>query len=331
MKWWIDEPAVLGCSNPTTEELKKRFQEGFRSIISLLDEKEQRPNYDLKEVDAMGFKRYSIPLKDFSAPTEEQFEEFLSRMNQALKDGKVLVHCQGGSGRTGTMAAAYWINKGLSAAEAIKKVRSANPNAIENTVQEKSLFHLESLLASARKMGKGGVNITQKSETSGASSCDGSIKAVCFDFRGVIVDHRNDRDLIPGIDEMIKELKGKGLRLAVVSSFPEEMVRKGLGDLQSSFDGIYHGSKGGKLECIKKFAENLGIPSSKVAFIDDKPDNFLPAKSEVYVIAFRGSGKYEKKAQEACKKSGIPYAKDIEELKKLLFAKIKTRTRSSQG
>jgi protein-tyrosine phosphatase len=72
-----------------------------------------------------------------------KFKEFMGIAKKASKTGKVLVHCQGGSGRTGTMAAAYWIHKGLSAQEAIKKVREANPTAVENPKQEKSLLKLE--------------------------------------------------------------------------------------------------------------------------------------------------------------------------------------------
>lgn len=32
--------------------------------ISLLDEKQQPPNYDVSEIERIGFKRYSIPIKD---------------------------------------------------------------------------------------------------------------------------------------------------------------------------------------------------------------------------------------------------------------------------
>lgn len=146
--WWIDEPVVLGGSNPTTSQLEKLYQEGFRSIISLLDETEQSPDYDIEEVGAMGFNRYSIPLKDFSAPMLDDFKTFSKAMHRALEQGKVLVHCQAGLGRTGTMAAAYWINKGLSVNEAIKKIRTSNPNIIESAEQESSLYELEVFIAS---------------------------------------------------------------------------------------------------------------------------------------------------------------------------------------
>jgi len=142
-RWWIDEPKLLGCSNPTDEQLEEFYQEGFRTIISLLDEHEQNPYYDLKATEAKGFKRYSIPVADFTAPLPADFQKFIHIVGESLRHGKVLVHCQGGTGRTGTMAAAYWMKKGLSAEEAIKKVRKVRTRAIEMPEQEDSLYELE--------------------------------------------------------------------------------------------------------------------------------------------------------------------------------------------
>lgn len=121
--WWIDEPTILGSSNPTTAQLKKLHQEGFRTIISLLDEKQQPTNYDVSEIEKIGFKRYSIPIKDGTAPTLPKFRTFL-KVIQSNSD-KTLIHCQGGAGRTGTMAAAYWMKKGLSPKKPSRK--SDNP------------------------------------------------------------------------------------------------------------------------------------------------------------------------------------------------------------
>jgi atypical dual specificity phosphatase len=142
-QWWIDEPILLGSSNPTNRQLEEFYGEGFRTIISLLEEDEQSPYYDIKKIEVMGFKRYSIPVWDFTAPKITDFQEFLDIVSKSLNQGKVLVHCQGGTGRTGTMAAAYWIKKGLSASKAIEKVRKSRPGAIEIPEQEESLFELE--------------------------------------------------------------------------------------------------------------------------------------------------------------------------------------------
>lgn len=146
--WWIDEPKVLGSSNPTNAQLERLFQAGFRTIVSLLDENDQRPHYDTQKIQAIGFNRHSIPVKDFTAPTLNQFQQFLRIMNEAT--GKVVIHCYGGYGRTGTMAAAYWLSKGLPAHEAIRRVREANPWALEISEQENSVYELEALLAEER-------------------------------------------------------------------------------------------------------------------------------------------------------------------------------------
>jgi protein-tyrosine phosphatase len=146
--WWIDEPLVLGSSNPTTEQLKMLYEEGFRNIISLLDEGEQSPNYEVEEVEAMGYERYSIPLRDFSAPRLDDLKTFLNVMDQAVGQGKVVVHCYAGIGRTGTMAVAYWMDKGLSVNEAMRKVRKSNPSVMPNDEQENSLYELGVFLAS---------------------------------------------------------------------------------------------------------------------------------------------------------------------------------------
>ena len=95
----------------------------------------------------MGYKRYSIPLKDFSAPTLDDLKTFLEAVDRAVGQGKLLVHCYAGIGRTGTMAAAYWINKGLSVNEAMRKVRKSNPSVIPTDEQENSLYELEISIA----------------------------------------------------------------------------------------------------------------------------------------------------------------------------------------
>ena len=66
-QWWIDENRVMGSSNPFTEVLEHLFQIGFNTIISLLDENEQLPYYDVERIMALGFDRFSIPIKDFTA------------------------------------------------------------------------------------------------------------------------------------------------------------------------------------------------------------------------------------------------------------------------
>jgi atypical dual specificity phosphatase len=150
-QWWIEKPILLGSSNPTERELEDLYQVGFRTIISLLDEDEQSPYYETKEMEEMGLIRYSIPIRDFTPPSLADFNKFLDIVSNSLKQGKVLVHCQGGIGRTGTMAAAYWIKKGLSAKNAIAKARKSRLGAIESSEQEEALYRLEASIKRGKR------------------------------------------------------------------------------------------------------------------------------------------------------------------------------------
>jgi beta-phosphoglucomutase-like phosphatase (HAD superfamily) len=146
----------------------------------------------------------------------------------------------------------------------------------------------------------------------------GRLLAVCFDFSGVIVDHRDKRPL-PGMGELVRELHACGRLLAVVSRYGEETVAEHLGEeLCRCFRKIYSARDRSKLECVTEFAGECGIGDlSAVAFVDDKPQNLQAvAGSPVRVIGFRGSGKYDTAG--ACREIGVPFAGTVSELRGLL-------------
>lgn len=137
--WWIDEPILLGSSNPTEAELGALAVEGFSIVVSLLREDEQEPNYDQRNFDSLGYTYYPIPVRDFTAPAQEQMQEFVDLVEENAGRTKILVHCWGGSGRTGTMAAAYLISRGFTLRDAVERVRAARPTAIETEGQMDAL------------------------------------------------------------------------------------------------------------------------------------------------------------------------------------------------
>jgi len=134
--WWIDEPCVLGSANPTGTDLERLRGDGFEILVSLLDEEERPPRYDVARATALGYARHSIAVKDFRPPTVEQLEQFVRLAGGAPSGAKIIVHCEGGSGRTGTFAAAYWVTKGMTVTDAIGHVRGARPHAVETPEQE---------------------------------------------------------------------------------------------------------------------------------------------------------------------------------------------------
>lgn len=149
------------------------------------------------------------------------------------------------------------------------------------------------------------------------------LKAVCFDFRGVLLDHKTNKEFVPGMEGLLRTLKNRDLVLGLISRFPKEILVSMLGQMRRFFgNDIYSSGGQGKFDCIKALAKKHGIGSmARIAFVDDKPDNLLPVSqtSKVYVIGFLGSGRYPE-ARDACRTHGIAFAEDVEELRALLMA-----------
>lgn len=87
-----------------------------------------------------GMTWYHLPIVDVTVP-EGPFEKGWGVAGPDLRSSlaagrKVLLHCRGGLGRTGTIAAQLLIELGVPAEEAIARVREARPGAIENGEQE---------------------------------------------------------------------------------------------------------------------------------------------------------------------------------------------------
>jgi|GEM_PF-914445 len=139
MRWWVDEPRILGSSNPSDWDLRELRRDGFTVLISLLKEDEQPPGYDVAVVSALGYRRHRIEISDGDAPSIDQLQQFIDLLASYPKEERVLLHCEGGCGRTGTFAAAWWIANGTSAQKATAKVRQANEYAIETPGQEQVL------------------------------------------------------------------------------------------------------------------------------------------------------------------------------------------------
>ncbi|MFC4594602.1 ADP-ribosylglycohydrolase family protein [Sphingobium tyrosinilyticum] len=82
---------------------------------------------------------YHLPIADVSVPGPE-FERAWQSAGASLRaiirdGGNVLVHCKGGLGRAGTIAARLLVELGQSPAYAIARVREARPGAIESDAQ----------------------------------------------------------------------------------------------------------------------------------------------------------------------------------------------------
>jgi protein-tyrosine phosphatase len=90
-------------------------------------------------VRAHGIAWYHLPIADVRPP-DARFEALWRASGPALlanlrAGGRVLVHCRGGLGRAGTVAARLLIELDLPAPHAVVRVRQARPGAIETAAQ----------------------------------------------------------------------------------------------------------------------------------------------------------------------------------------------------
>jgi protein-tyrosine phosphatase len=86
-----------------------------------------------------------VPIEDFTAPSLEGLLGIVKWIYKRTREGKkILIHCLGGSGRSGTVTVAYLMYAhGLSLREALAKVRSLKPSAVETEEQMEVLKELE--------------------------------------------------------------------------------------------------------------------------------------------------------------------------------------------
>ena len=134
---WIDKPRLAALARPeSVEEMTWLRQQGIEVLLSLTEDPLRRD-----WVDEAGLLVFHVPVIDMEAPTLEQLERCVSAINRANdRQMGVAVHCGAGLGRTGVVLACYLISKGLTASNAVAKVRRLRPGSIETDEQADAVF-----------------------------------------------------------------------------------------------------------------------------------------------------------------------------------------------
>ena len=131
------------------EKLSKAFHEirslsidEILSLVSMEETEQKSPHYAqaIKSND-MPCEYLAYPITDAGVPDDHHdFARFVEEAAGSLQDSKrLLIHCSGGIGRTGTMACCILIALGLSEDEAENRVRKAI--ARPETHEQRSFVH----------------------------------------------------------------------------------------------------------------------------------------------------------------------------------------------
>jgi len=127
-----------------TDLIRLREKYSCDVLVSLMEDDEYRwlQIEDLFErAPTRGIAVLRFPIEDAHPPRDGEMPEFLELIGQILDAARagqtVVIHCRGGLGRTGTVAAACLVALGHAPGEAIERVRAARAGAVETVAQER--------------------------------------------------------------------------------------------------------------------------------------------------------------------------------------------------
>ncbi|KLV10557.1 phosphatase [Photobacterium ganghwense] len=133
-------PGTKGVS--LIDTLTQFASQGVKAIVTAInhDEMQSKGVESLgEEAEKLGIRWFYAPIEDDCAPGAE-FAATWSTFNTELHDilaggGKIALHCMGGSGRTGLLAAHVLIEQGWTLTDIIEQVQALRPGAFTKPVQ----------------------------------------------------------------------------------------------------------------------------------------------------------------------------------------------------
>jgi atypical dual specificity phosphatase len=133
---WVDKPLLAAMARPEgLAELQWLRKQGIQVLVSLTEEPLRRD-----WVNEAGLMAVHVPMADMEPPTQEELDRCIAAINKAhFHQLGVGVHCGAGLGRTGVVLACVFVTRGLTARNAIARVRRLRPGSIETEEQAEAV------------------------------------------------------------------------------------------------------------------------------------------------------------------------------------------------
>ncbi|MBQ1783761.1 MAG: dual specificity protein phosphatase family protein [Gammaproteobacteria bacterium] len=140
-----------GKDGAAEADLQVLLTSGAAAVVSLVNDEElaMLGVADLGErLQAAGIRWFHLPIEDDHAPDAAFEQAWLSAgpaIHALLEQGSlVTIHCRGGTGRTGLIAARLLLERGMSLADASAAVKALRPKALGLPVH---IAYIEALVA----------------------------------------------------------------------------------------------------------------------------------------------------------------------------------------
>lgn len=109
-----------------------------RLLVTLVERRELSQLGDVRgAARRAGLRWVHLPIPDMWVPSRSAARRLVARILRSLEEGEdVVVHCWGGLGRAGTIAACVLVARGEEPRRAVALVRATRPGAVQTEAQE---------------------------------------------------------------------------------------------------------------------------------------------------------------------------------------------------
>lgn len=134
---WVIRDRIAGMERPG-------LFASFESDMAFLRDKGVNVIVNLEEYERIypGFEYCHFPIRDFGSPGLDTFNRFADYAGKKIaENGKIVVHCHAGMGRTNLMIACYLVRfNSMRPDQALSEVKESRPVFLVTPEQEESLW-----------------------------------------------------------------------------------------------------------------------------------------------------------------------------------------------